>query len=35
MTFEEFELKFVETVAKYGFVKDTWRYGWQRISNDI
>lgn len=29
MTFEEFELKFVETVAKYGFVKDTWRYGWQ------
>jgi hypothetical protein len=29
MTFEEFEIKFVETVAKYGFVKDTWRYGWQ------
>ena len=27
MTFEEFELKFAETVAKYGFVKDTWYYG--------
>lgn len=29
MTFEEFELKFAELVAKYGFVKDTWHYGWQ------
>lgn len=29
MTYEEFELKFMETVAKYGFVKDTWHYGWK------
>ena len=29
MTFEDFELKFAETVAKYGFVKDTWHYGWK------
>lgn len=29
MTFEEFELKFAELVAKYGFVKDTWHYGWK------
>ena len=26
MTFEEFELKFAELVAKYGFVKYTWHY---------
>lgn len=26
MTFEEFELKFAELVAKYGFVKETWHY---------
>ena len=29
MTFEEFELKFAELVAKYGFVKDTWHFGWK------
>ena len=29
MTFEEFEIKFAETVAKYGFVKDTWHFGWK------
>ena len=29
MTFEEFELKFAELVAKYGFVKDTWHYYWK------
>lgn len=29
MTFEEFELKFAELVAKYGFVKDTWHFVWK------
>lgn len=29
MTFEEFELKFAELVAKYGFVKETWHYCWK------
>ena len=29
MTFEEFELKFAELVAKYGFVKDTLHFGWK------
>lgn len=29
MTFEEFELKFAELVAKYNFVKATWHFGWK------
>ena len=29
MAFEEFELKFAELVAKYGFVKDTLHFGWK------